>query len=529
MTSTKSLPCTARALLLGLLIFGGPAASAQDGQPNIIVILCDDLGQGDPGCYNPDSKIPTPNIDRLAAEGMMFTDAHTNSSVCTPTRYGVLTGRYCWRSQLKSGVLWNGWARALIEDRRMTMAWMLAGQLYETAAIGKWHLGWDWQSTDGSEINANHHPEGVVDYRKIVENGPGMHGFEHCYLIPASLDMAPDLWLVDDLAMQAPTEHTVGSRRRWDDSGGFWRAGPIAPGFDFYDVVPTCTEQAVAFIEYNARSNRWDEHLELDQVVPRPAGMSHVNPFFLYFPLPAPHTPWMPTPEFQGDTEVGWYGDFVAQTDWAVGRILAALDRNGLSENTIIIFTSDNGSHWPDAQIAEFGHDANNGWRGQKADIYEAGHRVPFIVRWPGVVEAATVSDALVCTTDIMATVAQVVGYDLREDEGEDSISFLPVLRGETDDDAGLRSSVVHHSLNGTFAIRRGEWKLIVDQLGSGGFTAPRNRVPGEGDVPADIGGQLYNLSNDPAEQHNVWADHPDIVAELTRLLEACRAAGRSR
>lgn len=513
MTSTKSLPCTARALLLGLLIFGGPAASAQDGQPNIIVILCDDLGQGDPGCYNPDSKIPTPNIDRLAAEGMMFTDAHANSSVCTPTRYGVLTGRYCWRSRLKSGVLWNGWARALIEKDRTTIASMLSEHGYQSAAIGKWHLGWDWESTDGTEIHANHHPAQAVNYNAPVQRGTRSLGFDHCYLIPASLDMAPYLWLQNDIAVQAPTEHTEGSRRRWSGGGGFWRAGPIAPGFDFYDVVPACTEMAIGYIELGAWSQR----------------EGGGTPFFLYFPLPAPHTPWMPTPEFLGDTEVGWYGDFVAQTDWAVGRILAALDRNGLSENTIIIFTSDNGSHWPDAQIAEFGHDANNGWRGQKADIYEAGHRVPFIVRWPGVVEAATVSDALVCTTDIMATVAQVVGYDLREDEGEDSISFLPVLRGETDDDAGLRSSVVHHSLNGTFAIRRGEWKLIVDQLGSGGFTAPRNRVPGEGDVPADIGGQLYNLSNDPAEQHNVWADHPDIVAELTQLLEACRAAGRSR
>jgi arylsulfatase A-like enzyme len=474
--------------------------------PNIVVILCDDLGQGDPGCYNPDSKIPTPNIDRLAAGGMMFTDAHTNSSVCTPTRYGVLTGQYCWRTRLKSGVLWNGWARALIEDDRTTIASMLEGYDYTSAAIGKWHLGWDWQSTDGSEINANHHPAGVVNYEALVERGPGHFGFEHCYLIPASLDMAPYLWLVDDEAQQAPTEHTEGSRRRWDGGGGFWRAGPIAPGFDFYDAVPACTEQAVAFIENSAARDH--------------------RPFFLYFPLPAPHTPWMPTPEFQGDTEVGWYGDFVAQTDWSVGRILAALDRNGLAENTIVIFTSDNGSHWPERMIEQFDHDANNGWRGQKADIWEGGHRVPFIVRWPARVAGGAVSDQLVCTTDLLATLADALGMLPEDFPGEDSISFLPVLLGEHNA-PGLREAVVHHSLNGTFAIRRGEWKLIVDQLGSGGFTRPRDLKPERVSPPSPDqpvpGGQLYNLANDPGETTNLWNVHPDVVAELTELLDAIR------
>lgn len=522
----------AAATALLAVLYTPPALAQGDAQrPNIIVVLCDDLGQGDPGCYNPDSKIPTPNIDRLAAEGMRFTDAHTNSSVCTPTRYGVLTGRYCWRTRLKNGVLWGGWERALIEEDRTTLASMLQRFDYTTAAIGKWHLGWDWQSTDGSEINANHHPAGVVDYDAPVGNGPGALGFDHSYLIPASLDMAPYLWLVDDEALQAPTEHTQGSRRRWDGGGGMWRAGPIAPGFDFYDVVPACTERAVAFIEGQADRKRAHRTISNERG-PNNTDIFEGNggpmPFFLYFPLPAPHTPWMPAPEFQGDTEVGWYGDFVAQTDWALGRLLAALDRNGLSENTIIIFTSDNGSHWPDAQIAEFGHDANNGWRGQKADIYEAGHRVPFIVRWPARIEAGAVSDQLVCTTDLIATLADALGALPQDFPGEDSVSFLPVLLGQ-EDAAGRRTSIVHHSLNGTFAIRRGEWKLIVDQLGSGGFTAPRNRVPGEGDVPADVGGQLYNLSNDPAEQHNVWADHPDIVTELTQLLEECRAADRGR
>ncbi|XAM01455.1 arylsulfatase [Phycisphaeraceae bacterium D3-23] len=506
--------------LLLTLLAGQPALAQGDAQrPNIIVILCDDLGQGDPGCYNPDSKIPTPHIDRLAAEGMMFTDAHTNSSVCTPTRYGVLTGRYCWRSRLKNGVLWGGWDRALLEEGRTTIATMVARRGYTSAAIGKWHLGFDWQSTDGSTIAPNHHPADVVRYDRPVLNGPMAHGFDHSYLIPASLDMAPYFWLVDDRALVAPTEHTEGSGRRWSGGGGFWRAGPIAPGFDFYDVVPTSTEQAVAFIENHGH---WkSESLPNDDSSGEDS--SGDRPFFLYFPLPAPHTPWMPTPEFQGDTEVGWYGDFVAQTDWALGRILAALDRNGLAENTIVIFTSDNGSHWPENMIAEFGHDANNGWRGQKADIWEAGHRVPFIVRWPAQVEAGTASEQLVCTTDLLATIAQAVGVDLGEAEGEDSVSFLPVLLGQEDDAIGLRESVVHHSVNGTFAIRRGDWKLILNQLGSGGFTNPRNRVPGRDNVPTEVGGQLYNLANDPGEATNLWAEHPEIVTELAELLDTIR------
>ena len=501
------------ALLLTLLLMLAAApALAQDSAapPNIIIILCDDLGQGDPGCYNPDSKIPTPNIDRLAEEGMRFTDAHTPSSVCTPTRYGVLTGRYCWRSRLKKGVL-GGWGNTLIEENRSTIASMLQSHGYTSAAIGKWHLGLNWRNQAGEAFSNNQQNRDAIDFSRPVARGPLSLGFDHCYLIPASLDMAPYLWLVDDYAQQAPTEHTQGSGRRWSGGGGFWRAGPIAPGFDFYGVVPTSTEASIAFIERIATQQRAGENA----------------PFFLYLPMPAPHTPWMPTPEFQGDTDAGWYGDFVAQTDAALGRIMAALDRNGLADNTILIFTSDNGSHWPDAQIEQFDHDANNGWRGQKADIWEAGHRVPFIVRWPSTIQPGTVSDQVVCLTDLFATLADVVGHEPGEDEGEDSISFLPALHGEASE--GQRTSIVHHSLNGSFAIRRGDWKLIVNNLGSGGFSSPRLVRPGKDDIPASPGGQLYNLSDDPAEQNNVWEQQPEIVAELSALLEKYQEDGRSR
>lgn len=493
--------------LLLLLLVTMPAMAQQHKQPNIIVILCDDLGQGDPGCYNPHSKTPMPNVDRLAKEGMRFTDAHTPSAVCTPTRYGTLTGRYCWRTSLKKGVLWNGWEQALIEEDRSTIASMLKPYGYHSASIGKWHLGWNWQTTDGNPASPKAHDQGKVDYSAKVTSGLEAVGFDHSYLIPASLDMAPYLWLVDDRAQQAPTAQTPGSKHRRQGGGGFWRKGAMAPGFDFHGVLPTSTEACVAYIDERAAANR--------------AG--NEQPFFLYFPLPAPHTPWVPTPEFEGETEVGWYGDFVAQTDWSLGRILAALDRNGLSKNTIVIFTSDNGSHWPEGDIKKWGHDANNGWRGQKADIHEGGHRVPFVVRWPGVIKPASVSDQTICLTDLYATFAQAVGHKLKDDEGEDSISLMPIFNGAAQ--KPIREATVHHSLGGTFAIRKGDWKLIIDNLGSGGFTNPSNAKPKDGGP----GGQLYNLKDDPKETTNLWLDKPQVVKELSEILEKYKSSGRSR
>lgn len=493
-------------LILCAVLF--PVATyANTARPNVIIILCDDLGQGDPQCYNPKSKIPTPYIDRLAEEGMRFTDAHTPSSVCTPTRYATLTGQYCWRTRLKKGVHWNGWAKTLVDEDRQTIASMLEPFGYHSAAIGKWHIGWNWQSKNDQEITAKYHPAEAVDYDKPVKRGALEIGFDHSYLIPASLDMAPYLYLVDDRAQQAPTEHTKGSKHRRQGGGGFWRAGPIQPGFDFYDFLPATTEACVAYIDGRAASNR---------------AAGEDQPFFLYFPLPAPHTPWTPSTEFQGDTEVGWYGDFVAQTDWSLGRIMAALDRNGIADNTILVFTSDNGSHWPEDDITKWDHDANNGWRGQKADIHEAGHRVPFLVRWPAVIKAGTVSDQTICLTDLYATAAEVVGHKLKDNEGEDSISLLPIFKGEAS--APIREATVHHSLSGMFAIRKGDWKLIQG-LGSGGFT----RIDTKADKQAGIAGQLYNLKDDPAEKTNLWVKKPEIVKELTALLEKYKTDGRSR
>lgn len=383
---------------------------------------------------------------------------------------------------------------------------MLDGYDYTSAAIGKWHLGWNWKTTNDKPASAKAHAAGTVDYTKIVDRGPLDLGFDHSYLIPASLDMAPYLWLIDDRAAEAPTAETPRSEHRRKGGGGFWRAGPIAPGFDFYGVVPTASEASIAFIDRIAAEQREGDD----------------EPFFLYYPLPAPHTPWVPTAEFQGDTTVGWYGDFVAQTDAELGRLLAVLDRNGIADNTLIVFTSDNGSHWPESDIKKFDHDANNGWRGQKADIHEAGHRVPFLVRWPAVIQGDSVSEQTVCLTDLYATIAEIVGHELKDSEGEDSVSLLNVLKSNAEQP--VREATVHHSLSGMFAIRKGDWKLIQG-LGSGGFT----KINTKADKDAGVTGQLYNLKDDPQEKNNLWKDKPAIAAELAALLEKYKAEGRSR
>ena len=503
---------TIRVLVLGLAMNSSVLASAQSvgsspdavpaaaeirsnlASPNVLIVLADDLGWGDPGCYGAGSKVPTPAFDRLAEEGMRFTDAHSPSAVCTPTRYGLLTGRFCWRTRLKSGVLGNGYARALLEEDRSTLGHLFSAASFHTGVVGKWHLGWNWRSTDGSDIDGGHHQ--AIDWSAAVDRGPSTVGFAFSYLLPASLDMAPYVWLRNDRAVLPGTSHTPGSKRRWSGGGGFWRAGAIAPGFEFEDVLPNITEQSVAFLEEHARE--------------RPG-----QPFFLYVPLASPHTPWMPTPEWQGSTEVSWYGDFVAQTDHAVGRILQALDRNGLAENTLVVVTSDNGSHWPAEQQEQFGHPANGPWRGMKADIHEGGHRVPFLVRWPEVVAARTVSDALVGLVDLYATCADILGVEPEADEAEDSVSFLPVLRGERED---VREELVLHSMNGTFALRQGDWKWIDGNLGSGGFTQPKNVEPSDGRL-----GQLYHLGEDPTESRDLGLEQPELVARLRERLAAIR------
>ena len=463
---------------------GGRASAS--GHPNIVYILADDMGYGDVRCLNLDSKIPTPNMDRLAEGGMVFTDAHSGSAVCTPTRYGILTGRYCWRTALKSGVLF-GYSPALIARDRLTVASLLKQHAYRTCCVGKWHLGLDWATIDGGKAK-----ERNVDYAKPVKGGPNALGFDYSYIIPASLDMTPYVYVENDKAEEAATEHIDGHK-----GAGFYRAGPIAPGFKHVEVLPTLTNKAVDCIGRHAEDHSGE-------------------PLFLYLPLPAPHTPILPTDEFKGKSGIGEYGDFVCQVDAAIGEVMAALERNNMARDTLFILTSDNGcspmADFP--HLHEMGHHPSYHFRGHKADIYEGGHRIPFIARWPGRIQAGSECAHTTCLTDLMATAADIVGHALPANAGEDSVSMLPAFLGKAT--APAREAVVHHSINGSFAIRQGKWKLELCP-GSGGWSHPKPKEAAELGLPPV---QLYDLSKDIGEKTNVQDKYPEVVERLTRLLE---------
>lgn len=474
-----------RTVAFGAVTIGltGLVRAAESGgrPPNIVYILCDDLGYGDVKCLNPEGKIATPNVDKLAAAGMLFTDAHSGSSVSTPTRYGILTGRYCWRTHLKSGVL-MGDSAPLIAPQRTTVASFLKQQGYTTACIGKWHLGMNMAvGKDPGNLK--------------VGQGPTTVGFDYYYGISASLDMPPFAYIENDHFTKAPT-----AKKTWV------RSGPAAPDFEAVDVLPELTRKAVEYIGARAGESK------------------DGKPFFLYLPLNSPHTPILPSKEWQGKSGINPYADFVMQTDASVGEILAALDKNGMTKDTLVIFTSDNGCS-PSADLKtlnKHGHEPSGLFRGHKADIWEGGHRIPFICRWPAKIKAGSKSDQLICLTDLMATCSAIVGVKLPDNAGEDSVSIYPALLGT--DKAPLREAVVHHSIAGRFSIRQGQWKLEFCP-GSGGWGNPRDN---EAKKMGLFHIQLYDLSSDVAEKTNVHALHPDVVERLTRLLGKYVSEGRS-
>ncbi|MBK1827630.1 sulfatase family protein [Haloferula rosea] len=446
-------------------------------KPNIVLILADDLGYGDVQCLNPErGKIPTPHIDQLAAEGMIFTDAHSSSSVCTPTRYGLLTGRYNWRTRLQRFVLY-GYDKPLIAADRLTVAGLLQKNGYTTACIGKWHLGMGL-------------PEGEPDPK--ITDGPLTRGFGTFFGISASLDMPPYAFIDGDRFTQPLT-----TTKTW------MRTGAAAEDFEAIDVLPTFTRKAIDFIEAEAKTDK---------------------PFFLYMPLTSPHTPIVPNKEWQKKSPIGRYGDFVMETDAIVGEITNSLKRAGVRDNTLIIVTADNGcskaARVPDME--KKGHYPSADLRGLKTDIFEGGHRVPFIARWPDRIEAGSRSDQTICLNDVMATSAEIVGVTLPDNAGEDSVSILPALLGKPI--PNQREALVHHAMEGDFAIRQGKWKLILCSH-SGGVSDPKYNSEKSRTLPEN---QLYDLSADLGETRNLQAEHPEVVAELTKQLEKIIANGRS-
>ena len=407
---------------------------------------------------------------------MIFTDAHSSSSVCTPTRYGIMTGRYHWRTRLQSGVLY-GFSGPLIAAARLTVPALLKQHGYTTAMIGKWHLGMDI-------------PKGEPAPK--IGNGPTTRGFDSYFGISASLDMPPFAFIENDHFTEPLTP-----TKKWQ------RAGAAAASLEAVDVLPAFTRKATELIAAQAKTGR---------------------PFFLYLPLNAPHTPIVPSKERQGKSSLGKYGDLVMETDWAVGEVLAALDKAGVGGNTLVILTSDNGcSKAADIPALQAqGHYPSADLRGSKADIFDGGHRIPFIARWPDRIKAGSRSAQTICLTDLLATCADILGAKLPDNAGEDSVSLLPALLGT--DKAPLHEAVVHHSINGSFAIRQGKWKLELC-ADSGGWSDPK---PGSKEAKGLPETQLYDLSAEIGETKNLQTKHPEEVTRLTKLLEQIIANGRS-
>lgn len=466
--------------------------TADEHRPNVIVILADDMGVDSVSHLNSRLGLQTKAVDRLAREGITFNDAHSTSAVCSPTRYSVLTGRYNWRSRLKKGIV-GQWERPLIENDRLTIAEMFRLKGYRTACIGKWHLGWNWPKLGGGTTTKRNE----IDFNGSISGGPVEHGFDS-YFGDDVPNWPPYAWRENDrLIGQISTTMTAGALIGVG-------AGPAVKDWDFRAVLQKYTQ-------------KWHDYIVAQSETP--------EPFFLYASMPSPHTPIAPHEDFVGRSGVSEYADFLLQTDHAVQRILDALDETNQTENTVVFFTCDNGTS-PKAdfeRLAENGVHLNVNWRGWKADAYEGGHRVPFVVRWPDHIAAGQRSKEAVTLADIMATCADIIDYPLAGNAAEDSVSLLSVLKNQPVQ-TPVHEFVVHHSISGHFAVRKGPWKLLLC-AGSGGWSPPREAVAQKQKLPAV---QLYHLDNDPKETTNLQAEHPEIVESLTSALAETIARGRS-
>ena len=492
---------------LSSLPHAGTAAAARN-RPNIVIILADDLGYGDIGAYNPESKIPTPHVDRLAKEGVRFVDAHTPCGVCSPTRYGLLTGRYPWRTELKTQVLWP-WDKPLIDRDRLTLPKMLKTFGYHTACFGKWHLGWDWATTDGSKVNSqvkigdpqreirDEFTKKIV-FTKPVTEGPTTRGFDYYFGVDLP-NFPPYTFIENDHVLAQPTATKPDSMFGWP--------GPMAPGWRLEGVLPEITRRAVKYVEEHSKKS---------------------EPYFLYLPLTGPHTPIAPDDEFLGKSKAGKYGDWVFQVDWSAGQVMEAIRRSGSANNTIVIFTSDNGPEnltYP--VLKEFDHSSMGPLRGAKRMLWEGGHRVPFIAWGPGRVPAGQVEKEIICLTDMMATVASIVGYKLPNDSAEDSYDIGRALFGQKRSDP-IREATVHHSINNEYGLRQGDWVLVQSPKSAHGAAEPEWWRERYGIRKHGEPGELFHLKEDLRETKNLYAQYPDRVKQMHELLEKYKDESRS-
>ena len=490
-------------LLLAVSLLPKARGQSADSPPNIVLILADDMGFGEPS--HAGGIIPTPILDRMAGEGMRFTDAHTTSSVCTPTRYGILTGRYNWRSRLKKGVLFKATDKALMDYKRLNLPNFLQKAGYHTACVGKWHLGADFERApknpkpDKSKRDASWQ----VDYAKPFRNGPVGVGFDEAFFILSSLDMAPYVYLRNDRAVAIPS---VNKGFPHNEYNKYQRIGAAAADFEASNCLADWASESRDYIKRRAADKKQ-------------------KPFFLYLPLTSPHTPITPGKKFKGKyPQYSWYADFMAETDWVVGQVLEQIEQSGFDQDTLVIFTSDNGfaPYVKIPKMIEAGYRPSGSFRGAKATIYEGGHRVPFLVRWPGTVKAGSVNPTTICTTDFFATFAELVDKkgDIPDNAAEDSFSFLPCLQGAK---KPIRPFTIHHSISGVFAIRKGDWKLILNKGAGGGWGGSWETTKTSAKAV-----QLYHMKDDPGETRNLEEAHPEVVKELVDDLAGAFRDGRT-
>lgn len=490
-------------LLFGLLYCTPPLE--EEVPPNIVIIYADDMGYGDLNCQNPQSKIPTPYLDQLATEGMRFTDAHSSSGICSPSRFALLTGTYHWRRQ--HGIV-NSFGPPFFKDTDITLPQLLKEKGYATACIGKWHLGWNWifKNEPSGEVMQwgrmrKFYQAEDVDWSQPVKGGPLDRGFDY-YFGDGTINFPPYAWVENESFVELPTIALDINNIGFETKEGQWefRPGPMVEGWNPYEVLPTLSKKAV----------QWIQEKEANQ------------PFFLYFALPSPHAPIIPNDEFIGKSQAGGYGDFMFQTDWVAGQVLQALKDNGLDENTIVIFSADNGPERYAFERAEtYQHFSMGDFRGLKRDVWEGGHHVPFIVKWPGRIEAGSVSDEVISQVDIMATLATITNTDLPESAAPDSYDLTQVLKGEAYI-SPLREATVHNTFKDTWGLRKGKWLYLNNSTGQhskmpDSFKALRGYEDFETDV------LLFDMEKDPGQRTNLSLEYPDKIKEMEDLLQKHR------
>jgi len=475
-------------------------------QPNIVIIYADDMGYGDLGCQNPNSKIPTPNLDQLASEGMRFTDAHSSSGICSPSRFALLTGTYHWRRQ--HGIV-GAFGTPFFKDSDITLPQLLKSKGYSTACIGKWHLGWDWQfkNEPSAEVeqwgrNTKFYLPKDIDWNQPIAGGPLDRGFDY-YFGDGTINFPPYAWMENDRMVHIPTETMDINNIGYETKEGSWefRPGPKVKDWNPYEVLPTLAKKTVEWI-HDRKEN---------------------EPFFLYFALPSPHAPIIPNDEFDGTSKAGGYGDFMVQTDWVAGQVLKALKEKGLEDNTIVIFSSDNGTEayaWKRAETFE--HYSMGNFRGLKRDVWEGGHHVPMVVKWPGQIKAGSVSDELISQVDIMATLARVTATKLPENAAPDSYDFFPLLTGETYN-SPIREATVHNTNEKIWGIRKGDWLYINNRTG-GLRDLPESFKQLTGYTDFETEGLLFDMVNDAEQRINLYEKYPEKITELKAMLHTFRA-----